>query len=180
MILVFRAAPRRCTNFTFLPSRCLPSPLHFSCIPLIHQSYHAALPCSLNKSSFIPSPPFTSSSLSLHLFLPPLPVSCLRLLSDASCTRLFFLYLLRPIPPICNDPIWHYSITLLNTFPSESLHFPQFDCVLIPVSLWPECVDNIKVSNIVTASRGFSLLDAVSIKVQLGEHLFQGKTKVHV
>lgn len=91
MIPVFRTAPRRRTNFTFLPLALSP---HFTPF-LMHssnpsESYHAALPCSLNKSSFFyPLPPLHPPSFLLHPRLfPPLssPISCLSCLSDASRT----------------------------------------------------------------------------------------------
>lgn len=119
MIPVFRAAPRRCANFTLLPSRSL-SPhstpfLMRSSNP--SESYHAALPCSLNKSSFFhPLDPLLSP------FIPPcllFPLSsCIS--SAASprrlSRRLFSLYLLRPNSPICIYLIWLYSITIYNAF----------------------------------------------------------------
>ncbi len=106
MIPVFRAAPRRRTNFTFLPSRSLPSPLHFSCIPLIHQRAITLLfpAASINPLSSIPSLRFvplrSPSSLSLSPSLLLVRYSSPTLLAPA----------LLPLSTASNSPICNYLI----------------------------------------------------------------------
>lgn len=100
IIPVFKAAPRRRTNFTFLPSRCLPSSVHFSCIPLIHQRAITLLfpAASINPLSSIPSRPFVPlcSPSSSCLF----PISLLLYLVCCFSPKLSLLpYLQYPIPP---------------------------------------------------------------------------------